>query len=167
MVHLTSITNTFFVNLLNRLGVKPPPPEGFDLINTVQPVSIVDTDIQLPVITTSMLLDVPVTTGEKAAPGAAVVLADTGALPAGTYNIHVTAGLSQTAVGSADFAVQRRDAANAANIWRQVHMIQFTGQTDYQWSAQVKLAVNERIRLITENASLATIEANLWFQQVS
>lgn len=164
-VHLTSITSTFFVSLLNRLGCKPPPPEGFDLINTVQPVTLVDSDISLPVIATTMLCDVPATTGEQAVPGAGVLLADTGALPAGNYNVLITVGLKAVA-GGCDFIVERRNAANAANVWRQVRNLNVNGLAMFEQQFQARLSINERIRVETAVGGTSTVEANIWVQLV-
>lgn len=118
MLHLSSITATFFVNLINRLGVRPPPPDGFDLINSVQPVSIVDSDITIPVGFSTPLLDIPASNGNILGPGASVVLADTGALAtAGNYTFTILIGTDSAAAGFADIA--RRNAANSLDIWSQ------------------------------------------------
>src|SRR5437879_1036974 len=88
---LSEITANFFVNLINRLGVRPPPADAFLLSNVVTPVSIVDADISIPAQLTTFLLDVPFTAGELLAPVANTVLADTLAQPAGNYNVFIIA----------------------------------------------------------------------------
>jgi hypothetical protein len=171
MIHLTSITNTFFATLLDRLGCKPPPPEGFDLINTVQPVSLVDSDIALPVITTSQLLDTASTIGLQANPAINTVLADTMALPAGNYLITVLISMADDTVAGA-VALQRRNAANADNIWQHVFQsgigTNIGTPNNLQLSLRVRLAVNERIRVMVYQATGATAkyQATIWSQPV-
>lgn len=168
-IHLTSITSTFFINLLNRLGCKPPPPEGFDLINTVQPVSIVDSDISLPIVATTIPIDTVFTNGEIASPAANVVLADTGALIGGNYNALVMVGGDQAAAWGFDFRLQRRDAANAVSIWSQVFQLTNNNEGFLVLPFTFRAQVNERLRVITANAATAgtTVQASIWLQQVS
>ena len=166
---LSSITNTFFVNLLNRLGVRPPPSDGFDLINTVQPVTLVDSDIVLPVTQSTILMDLSFTTGVQAAPAINTVLADVGAQVAGTYNILVMASaMDAAAVANPQIALQRRDGANAANVWEQRFLFSATagGPTNLQIIQQfrVQLQTNERIRIINTVAggAASSYHANIW-----
>ncbi|MFI5176716.1 MAG: hypothetical protein ACHQKY_17790, partial [Terriglobia bacterium] len=107
-VHLTSITNTFFVNLLTRLGVKPPPADGFDLINTVQPVSLVDSDITLPTFQSTQLIDTPFTAGVQVAPAIGTILADTLAQAGGNFVAYISLSCDSPANDIADMIVARR-----------------------------------------------------------
>ena len=163
---LSNITNTFFVDLINRLGVRPPPPDGFDLINTVQPVSIVDSNIPLQAIVTTQTLDAPFSAGVQAAPAAGLVLADTGQQIAGTYSVYILVGL-RNVVGACDFILARRNAANAADVWRQVFNMPNTGPYLFNLSFTARLLANERIRITEDQLGSATIEANIWLQQIS
>lgn len=165
MPSLASITATFFVNLINRLGVRPPPDEGFLLSNVVQPVSIVDADIAIPAVLTTQVLGTPFSTGIQAAPGAGVLLADTGVQPAGNYSVLILVGVRNVA-GGCDFVIERRNAANAANIWRQVGTLHLTNNGTYQVSFTARLELNERFRIETDTGGTNTIEANLWIVQV-
>src|SRR2546427_13101136 len=92
MPSLARITNTFFVSLINRLGIRPPPPEGFEISSVVQPVSIVDSDIAIPAAVSTTLMDTPVTRGEIVTPPADALLADSGSQPVGNYNVDITVG---------------------------------------------------------------------------
>lgn len=161
---LSSITNTFFVNLINRLGVRPPPPDGFDLLNTVQPVSIVDSDIGIVSAQSTQLLDVPFSTGSQVNPGTGFVLADSGAQNAGNWLIYsIIQGID--AGGNPTIAIQRRDAANATSIWTQNLIGTVTGALQgYIWSARVVLQQGERIRIMTNGATTVNsiFQANLW-----
>jgi hypothetical protein len=167
MPELVPITNNFFVNLINRLGLKPPPGLGWLFSTVVQPVSLVDSDVTLSAISTTQILDTPFTQGELGSPvGANALLADTGAQPAGNYSIFViVAGDNAVAFGS-DFRLQRRDAANAANIWSQELTIGTTGTPNFSISMTVTLALNERIRLITKAAATvgASIQGSIWLR---
>ncbi len=161
---VSSITATFFLNLINRLGVRPPPASAFLLSNVVQPVTLVDTDIAIPTTFQTPVLDQAFTAGELVAPGAGVVLADTGALPAGNYNVRMLYSENGGSASSSDIKLQRRDAANAANIWSQLFLINPSDSSLIDISMTVKLAVNERIRVVQGAAAPAgaTFQANLW-----
>ncbi len=153
MPFLARITNTFFTTLINRLGVRPPPPEGFELSNVVQPVSIVDADIALTSVSSTPLLGAPFTAGELAGPADLAILADTGAQAAGNYDVRVELDGAEGPSNNAMVRLQRRDAANAANIWSQDlitgHHISLMFRTS--------LALNERIRLIKNQGATAGI----------
>jgi len=161
---LSSITATFFTTLINRLGVRPPPPDAFLLSNVVQPVSLVDADISIPTIVSPPIVDLAFTAGELLAPGAGVVLADTGPLAAGNYNIQMVYSENGGSASSSDIKLQRRDAANAANIWSQLLFINPSCAAFIYLSLAVKLLVNERVRVIQGAAAPAgaTFQANIW-----
>jgi D-ribose pyranose/furanose isomerase RbsD len=166
-IHLTSISATFFTNLLSRLGVKPPPADGFDLINTVQPVSLVDSDIVLPVSGSSQLLDLPFTAGKQTAPGLGTVLADTLAQGVGSYQLFVQLSVDGLISAPADLEIARRNAANNADLW--VMMAPVGGGTELtlSWNIQVRvqLQANERIvvRVGAGNVAASVIVlANIW-----
>ena len=163
MPQFARITATFFTNLINRLGIRPPFDEGYILTNVVQPVSLVDTDISIPTTLTRVVLDVPFTAGETAAPGINVVLADTGALPAGDYNCRIMLGSDASSATTVDLRIQRRNAANAANIWVHRFALQQTAQNFYDIELTVTLVASERIRVITAAATVGnTVTANIW-----
>lgn len=159
-IHLSSISATFFTNVLSRLGVKPPPPDGFDLINTVQPVSIVDVDVPITAIASPPLLNTPFTAGETTAPAANTRLADTGAtLPAGNYQAFIMASADEGAF----MRLRRRNAADNADIWIQRFCLTNTA-LPLVLHLFVTMQVNER--LVLENASGANAgkvyNATIW-----
>jgi len=165
--HLSSISSTFFVNLLNRLGVRPPPPDGFDLINMVQPVTLVDSDIVLAVSSSSQLLDLPFSAGYTVAPAANLVLADGGAQPFGNYLVQIMAGTGSEANGGTSIIVARRNAANAADIWTQAFALtsQFNGGSSLNFQLRITLQANERIVVrngLTAGTALVGIQSNIW-----
>lgn len=165
---LSQITANFFVNLITRLGVRPPPDSAFLLSNVVQPVTIVDTDIAIPAVTTTQLLDGAFSQGVQAAPGAAVLLADTGPQVAGNYNVLILVGSPNAAGGGTDYIVERRNAANAANIWRQVgSLTNGTQGVIVALAFQAKLLLNERIRVETSTGGTGAIEVNIFLTPVS
>jgi hypothetical protein len=168
MASLSRITGTFFVNLINRLAVRPPPPQGFELSSIVQPVSIVDSDIQLSAILSTLSMDLPATGGEITSPAALSVLADTGQLAAGTYNILAILGTDFLAGGATSFRLQRRDAANAVNVWTQLMILQTSGAAFFVFSGTMRFLLNERLR-IQNNATTATntVQASIWTSLVT
>jgi len=164
MPTLANITNTFFVSLINRLGVRPPPSEGFLLSNVIQPVTLVDSDVALAAVTTSQLLNTPFTQGLVVTPGASALLADTGAQSAGNYLLMIMYS-ARDATNDPELQLQRRDAANAANIWTQYLFGDYaTLQTLHVLSLRVTLQLNERVRIIVTGAGSAgsRYNANIW-----
>jgi len=142
------ITATFFTSLLTRLGVRPPFAEGYLLSNVVQPVTLVDSDIVIPTSITPIATSTPNSTGEQAAVAANTVLADSGALAAGTYFVRAWIANIATAANRS-LSIQHRDSANAANIWEQRFYISATGVRTHQFELRETLNLNERIRVIT------------------
>lgn len=153
MPTLSKITNNFFVSLINRLGVRPPPPDSFVLSNVVTPVSIVDTDVALTSVSTSQLLDTANSVGEQLVPAANTVLADTGAQTPGNYLLQILiSGID--AVNTPVIALQRRNAANAANIWEHSFYAPSgaaVAQVKVILNIRVTLLLNERVRVINLN----------------
>lgn len=164
MPDLARITATFFVNLINRLGVRPPPADGFLLSNVVQPVSIVDSDITLSAVVTTVLQDTPFTTGPQLSPAANTVLADTGALSAGTYQVRILASQDMAvANGVGSMKMQRRDSANAANIWEQSLATGQQGTCVVDLSMRIVLSTSERLRILSNVTSAGvTVQASIW-----
>jgi hypothetical protein len=166
---LSRITATFFVSLINRLGIRPPPAEGFQISNVVQPVSIVDSDISIPAVLTSILLDQNVfTQGELTSPAAGLLAADTGAQPAGTYLCYIILSQDVAITSSCSYRLQRRDAANAATIWGQLLSTGSTGSNYFAQGVFIRLLLNERLRLLVDNATnLGVYQASIWLQLVT
>lgn len=118
MPQLARITATFFTTLLTRLGVRPPFEEGYVLSNVVQPITIVDSDIAIPASVSLPTIGSANSTGDQVAPAVNTILADTGALAAGTYNLILTCGIVNSTSSLRGVELARRDAANAADIWK-------------------------------------------------
>jgi hypothetical protein len=153
MPSLAFITNTFFVNLINRLGVRPPPPQGFELSNVVQPVSIVDADISIPNVLTTSLLDTgSFTQGVLAGPNAGDLIADTGPQVAGNYLAHIFVGNVLDLVTNTGMILARRNAANNADVWSQLITTGGNVPTVFL-TMRFVLLVNERLRLTLKNTS--------------
>ena len=148
-MQVRQISSTFFVSVMNRLGIRPPFDEPFSLVNWVQPVSLVDTDIVLPVTTTEPVFGTPFGTGLQVAPAINTVLADTGPLAVGNWTFKV---LIEVVDGSAAFsrtALQHRDAANAANVWEVNNLTIATASALHrEISFSKSIVLNERIRVI-------------------
>lgn len=139
---------------LNKIGLRQDLP--LTLAQTVVPVAIIDSEISIPVSLSTPALGSPFTQGVIVAPAAGTLLADTGALNAGTSSWFIVA----SAVGSLDWGnleVVRRNAANNADIWSQLC-----------WSLQalwrISVVANERIIVRNHSAGNAGIayEASIW-----
>lgn len=166
-VHLTSISSTFFTNLLNRLGCKPPPPDGFDLINIVQPVSIVDADISIPAVATPQLIDTVFTQGNQVNPPAGTLLADTGPQVAGNYNVYVQCGVDLGTQATLGWVLARRNAANNADIWSMNFQTGSAGSAPslLPFQLRVVLQANERIVIrsgVAAPGAGVNVLGNLW-----
>jgi len=163
MPFLARITNTFFINLINRLGVRPPPPEGFELSNVVQPVSIVDVEGTIPTSSSTAIMDTPFSGGEVAAPAADATLADTLAQPAGNYFVIVMIGSGGEGL-SVPKRLRRRNAADAADVWSQLVDGGSLGNP-FMFSFRITLLLNERLR-ISNGPTASTVgslhQASIW-----
>lgn len=166
---IARITSTFFTSLIDRLGVRPPFGDGFVLNNMVQPVSLVDSDITLSAQVTTLNCNLPATQGELAAPAANTLLADTGALQAGTYNVLILGSGSIAGNFNFDMRVQRRDAANAANRWSQVFSCNVNGGQNLVFPLRITLGEQERLRVMTVNNSVAgsLYQVSIFFERVT
>lgn len=153
-------------NLLSFFGLTQDGNEDLSVnVNgEVVPAVLVGSLVTLSANSTPMVHGVPYTAGELVAPAVNTVLADTGPLPAGTYNVRlIVSGLNVTASWRTDFRLQRRDAANAANIWSQAFQV-WEGSPRYDAVFAITLAANERLRIITVAATSAgePIQGSIW-----
>lgn len=156
---------TTFARLITRLLVVYNG-EPFELLPSIQPVSIVDQDVALSAIATPQTLATPFTEGDVAAPAADTVLADTLAQVAGEY---VATIMIFTNDASNSFLIQRRNAANTDNIWRFRLRWADTGKPMVPFTLRVRLETNERLRIVNENIAVAatTYNAHIWLTQVA
>jgi hypothetical protein len=97
-----------------------------------------------------------VASGQAAAPTAGQVIADTGALAAGIYDIEVTLGFSGAAAAGKQITVEHRNAANNANI-QQYAMLPCPGAHPVYF-ARVSVAAGERIRAVIGAVAAAASE---------
>lgn len=153
-------------SLLSFFGLTADGREDLsvNVVGEVLPTVLVGSLVTLSANSTPMVHGVPYTIGESVAPAANTVLADTGPLAAGTYNVRlIVSGLNVTASWRSDFRLQRRDAANLANIWSQVFQV-WEGAPIYDAVFAITVAANERIRIITVAATSAgePVQASLW-----
>ena len=90
-----------------------------------------------------------------AAAAADTVVADTGALPAGTYEVELTGGILGVQTAGVGLVVEHRNAANGANI------AVLGGGTQFERRIKrVTIALNERIRIKVDAVALpATTKA--------
>lgn len=166
MPQLARITSTFFTDLINRLGIRPAFDQGFMMTNTVQPVSIVDANISIPAIATTILMGAPFTAGEVAVPGANTRLCNSGALAAGNYYCFLMLASDELNW----FRLRRRNAADAADIWsqrlRQGYSTAGIGVPMLSMGFFITLAASERIVVENINAGGAgtTYQGSLWMQ---
>jgi len=98
----------------------------------------------------------PYTEGEQTDPADDALMADTGALAAGNYEFVVTVGGS----AAGDFAVQRRNAANNANVGTPVVIKGPAGQSG-QYRYMTTLEAGERVRIVMDDALEGTAAAAL------
>jgi len=154
-----------FTNVFTRLGIQAVPAgQQWFLSDTLIPVSLVDTDVTLAA-TITPAAQIFSSEGRKVAPVAGLLLATTGALIAGLYQFVVHVSCFETG-GNTQFAIQHRDAADAANIFQ--GEIMFSGAVmggvneTVTWTKQ--LALNERLRVITPGGGTALMEYFAWIQ---
>lgn len=151
-----------FIDLLTRLRIAHSQPFPFDLIGNVVPVAIVDPS-PLTIVTVPQDWDIPASAGALAAPAANTLLADTGALAVGIWDFLIVISDNDTGAQSR-IAVQRRNAANAANIWEQQFGVAGGIDKHIVWNVGLSIAAGERIRVITVAAAGAgsTYHANIF-----
>jgi hypothetical protein len=106
----------------------------------------------------------PVLVGEgiKADPTANTVMADTGTLPMGLYEMRIFAG----ADALAKFQIQRRNAANGANVGAAPILFAAAGQTA-QYVLTVSLETNERVRVLMYASLSGNADVTIQYERVS
>lgn len=143
-------------SIFSRLGLKNFG--AWFISDTVQPVSIVDSEVTLTAIAAPPAYGTPATTGEAINPAAGQLLADTGALAPGNYFLR----FFNSGTANAAYRLHRRNAANAADIWA----VRFDVLTGIQLSftdVRFTLAANERFTVESIGALVGTFQASLFF----
>lgn len=97
-----------------------------------------------------------VASGQSTAPGAAAVVADTGALAAGLYDLEITLGFSGVLAAGKHISVEHRNAANGANI-AQLGLCP-AGGVKTIYISRVVVAANERVRAVIGAVAAAAAE---------
>jgi hypothetical protein len=129
-------------------------------------VSIVDADIPLTAIASTQILNTPFTAGLLLSPAGGVIFADTGPQLAGNYSLHIE--LSNNIAGAAsrtNVFMQRRNAANAADIWSQQFCVSVGTTPTITRDYVITLAAGERVRI--ENGSTTagdTVQGSIWLK---
>lgn len=133
--------------ILNKLGI--PRFGQWSLLDTVQPVALVDSEVSLSAVASTALLGTPASAGELVAPAANTRLADTGALAAGSWSFAIV----MSANDSNTMRVRRRNAADAGDIWSfRVPFASSTGIMTFVFPLfRSTIGVNER--LVVENVA--------------
>lgn len=90
--------------------------------------------------------------------GIGAVLADTGALPAGLYNVKINLALAEAVIAGVGLFIEHRDAANAATVKDLGGTTPGGGGMELELE-NYRLALNERIRIV--GGSAATTAAGL------
>lgn len=91
-------------------------------------------------------------TGSAAAPAAAAVVADTGPMEAGDYEIAVNIGSDDTAAAGKHALMEHRNAANDGTLHRKLMPV--PGHAEWR-IPRIAIAKNERVRVITGAAAAA------------
>lgn len=101
------------------------------------------------------------TEGEQTNPADDQLMADSGAMWAGVYEARVTVGASAVA----DFAVQRRNSANDANVGA-VPVVKVPAAMSCQYVFTFQLHVGERVRVVMDDGLTGVAVAVLNLDQV-
>jgi len=128
------------------------PADTVDLGDATNPVRVDPTGTTEQPVRARGNLPTAHATGRAVAPAAATVLADTGALAAGDYEVVAHVGSDDTAAAGKDVEVEHRDAANTATLHR--HLVPVPGAGSW-YVPRIALALNERIRVVTGAAGAA------------
>jgi hypothetical protein len=159
MPSIARISNTFFTSLLNRLGIRPPFAEGWEISNVVQPVSLVDADIPITAIATSQVLDAPATQG-IIAPSLNQNLAQTAAVSVdGDYKLYLLLAINWGG-GPPDCALERVNSGGTT-VWSQLLVVPNAGTISLGLAVRLRAGDFIRIKKIV-NADTGRYQASLW-----
>jgi hypothetical protein len=158
MPTIARISNTFFTSVLNRLGIRPPFAEGWEITNVVQPVSLVDSDITLNAVTSTQVLDAPSTNG-LVAPALNQILASVTAPADGEYAVFLILAVASTA--SSDVALERVNAGGTT-LWSQAIIVGNSFTFFIQMRVRLKAGDTLRVRKITAADGSGRYQAAIW-----
>lgn len=103
----------------------------------------------------------PVTAGTQVNPDTTVVMADTTALVAGRYEVRV----AMSASAAATFAIQRRDAANSANVGNVV-VKRLAAGACAQFVYTFTIEASERVRVMMAASLTGSAEADIQVEKL-
>ncbi len=149
--------------LLTAFGVVTPPAL-WELENSVQPVSIVDSRVALQALQTPLIWGIRQSAGEQTAAPANTRHFDTGQLAAGTWDIQWWL----SAQADEAFRLKQRNAADAADVNSIWIGCRISGTNSMLRSMVFKVAVNERIVMENITAIGAGVESQavVWATQL-
>lgn len=162
MPKIWPVTALGFPGLFTDLGIQAVPAgPQFWLGDTILPVSLVNSQITLAAEAVPVLYNrAEIFDGQATAPAVGTVIADTGALTAGDYDVLLWITQAITAAQN-QMNFEHRDAANAANIWLHLPIIG-DGTTSQLLNAafSVTLLADERLRVVAGNTMAAGEKAS-------
>jgi hypothetical protein len=130
--------------------------EFFQLDTIVRPVALVD---PITLQSSGPVFDAASSAGILVAPAAGTVLADTGPLAGGNMNLFVI--VTSNGGGSQEYLIQRRNAANTANVWEQ--LLGSNGDArGFVFQVSFAALVNERFRLVMNSLGIGDVQGSIW-----
>jgi len=164
MPELFDVSTTSFDSLLIRAQVRLLAPRAnlWQLSNIVTPVAIVDSGVTLTA-NVNVGPQLFATEGELFNAAIGALMADTGQLAAGDWEIqvHVT---SDIMASPSAMEHQHRNAANAADIWQFKKWTR--GGNDAYFSFRETFLLNERFRVINTNLLAGRTSAFIFFRSL-
>lgn len=166
MPKIWPVLSQAFTGLFVRLGIQAVPSgQQWFLSDTIIPVAMVDTDVTLVSVSVPTTKTF-VTEGEFTNSADGILLADTGALAAGVYEVQTLVGCSESNTCGA--RLQHRDAANAATLWQGLYILRQNGGAIVDSTVVKAIVANERFRLIQFGAIgvASTIQSSILLAKV-
>ena len=105
------------------------------------------------------------TEGITVNPGIGAVLADTGQLVAGYYDVR--AMWTSTEAGTGALYLQHRNAANTADVKSQYSIFALSTFYAVEWLRNYRFETNERLRIVAVDAIAADVQASIiWSKRI-
>ena len=149
-----------FSQLQRDLGIRWSAQDGFWLVDTVIPVALVNSQISINAVTQPGILANNATVG-WAQHALNAVIADTGALNVGNYELEVILSWAED-TNSVHMDLQHRNAANSGNITQHRFAFYANTQTGFQnivYRTTKSVVQNERIRVQVLGAGFSVGQA--------
>jgi hypothetical protein len=158
MPSIARISNTFFTGLLNRLGIRPPFAEGWEITNLVQPVSIVDSDVAVTAIATTQVLDLASSAG-IVAPALNAILAAVTVSESREYSAFLIFAFGSTTAPDASL---ERIASGGGTVWSQLLTVPTAGTIILPMRLRLQAGDTLRVRKITAADTGGRYQASIW-----